>query len=160
MLDVCYAKRMMSTTIEHVAKSLGVSVRGVRLRVEALDGLIKPHLQRGANNQLIFTGEAVGILQRLEELRHRDGVSVKVAASILRQSQNDSEDARQPSSKPTTSENLLRELIEEKERRIHALEGEVSFLRRRVEELTPLALPRPRRLWAWIRGRVVQRQSI
>jgi hypothetical protein len=42
--------RMMSTTIEEAASVLGVLVRGVRLRVEALDGLIKPHLQRGANN--------------------------------------------------------------------------------------------------------------
>jgi len=149
----------MSTTIEHVAKSLGVSIRGARLRVDALDGLIKPYLQRGANNQLIFTGEAVGILQRLEELRHRDGVSVKVAASILRQSQNDNEDARQPSPKPTTNENLLRELIEEKDRRIHALEREVVFLRHRVEELSPLALPRPRRWFGWIRARQVQGQA-
>ena len=44
-------------------------------------------------------------------------------------------------------------LIETLEREISHLQGEISFLRARVEELTPLALPRPRRgLFAWLRG--------
>ena len=70
----------MSATIQDVAKNLGLSVRAVRLRLDVLDGTLSPLLKRGENNQLIFSGDAVGMLQHLEEIRRSDGISVKAAA--------------------------------------------------------------------------------
>ena len=46
----------------------------------------------------------------------------------------------------------LRARIADKKREITHLEDEVFFLRERVKELTPLALPQPRRKWfGWLR---------
>jgi len=138
----------MSATIQQVAKVLGVSVRGVRLRVDALDGIIDPYIRRGENNRLIFTGEAVGLLQRLEELRHRDGLSVKAAASILRQSRNDEEKERSTQVEPTTTD-PLRELVEELRRECDRWRELALDLQKQVETLTVRALPAPRRRWWW-----------
>ena len=44
----------------------------------------------------------------------------------------------------------LKRMVDERDARIRQLEGEVLFLRTRIEELTPLALPRPRRWLAWL----------
>jgi DNA-binding transcriptional MerR regulator len=150
----------MSVTIREVATSLGVSERAVRLRLDALQGILAPHLQRGPNNQLLFTGEAVAILRQAEEVRHRDGVSVKVAASKLRQSAQDSESARQTSVRPTANRTAAPDeswavsaLIEEKDRTIRRLETENDRLRTEVDRLLPLALPAPRRRPWWRFGR-------
>jgi DNA-binding transcriptional MerR regulator len=150
----------MSVTIREVATSLGVSERAVRLRLDALHGILAPHLQRGPNNQLLFTGEAVAILRQAEEVRHRDGVSVKVAAAKLRQSAQDSESARQTSVRPTANRTAAPDeswavsaLIEEKDRTIRRLETENERLRGEVDRLLPLALPAPRRRSLWPFGR-------
>jgi len=49
------------------------------------------------------------------------------------------------------NEELLTRLIEGKDARIRALESEVAFRRRRVEERTPLALRRRRSSLRWFR---------
>ena len=146
----------MSATIDQVAASLGISERAVRLRLDALQSILAPHLQRGPNNQLLFTGEAVAILRQAEEVRHRDGVSVKVAASKLRQSAQDSESTRQTSVRPTANRTTspdeswaVAALIEEKDRTIRRLETENDRLRTEVDRLLPLALPAPRRRGWW-----------
>ena len=152
----------MSATIQDVAKNLGLSVRAVRLRLDVLDGTLSPLLKRGENNQLIFTGEAVGMLQHLEEIRRSDGISVKAAASILRQAEterlensepnkakaltsNRVEQAANLTSNPTISNEWIQALLEEKERTIQRLEVENVRLQERVDQLLPLALPAPRR---------------
>ena len=42
------------------------------------------YLQRGERNRLIFAGEAVAILRRLEELRQQEGIPIRQAADRLR----------------------------------------------------------------------------
>ena len=152
----------MSATIQDVAKNLGLSVRAVRLRLDVLDGTLSPLLQRGENNQLIFTGDAVGMLQHLEDIRRSDGISVKAAASILRQveaerlensesnkakalTSNRVEQAINSTSNPAVSNEWIQALIEEKDRTIQRLEVENVRLQGRVDQLLPLALPAPRR---------------
>jgi len=44
----------------------------------------------------------------------------------------------------------LKQMVDERDARIRQLESEVLFLRARIEELTPLALPRPRRWLSWL----------
>jgi len=41
-------------------------------------------MSRGARNRLVFRGEAVAILRRLEELRQREGLPIQQAAERLK----------------------------------------------------------------------------
>lgn len=71
-------------TLDDVARSLGLSKRAVRSRIDALGDMLEGHLTRGERNRLIFKGEAVAILQRLEELRQREGLLIRQAVNRLR----------------------------------------------------------------------------
>lgn len=72
-------------TIREVAEALGLSERAVRLRVDALDGVLDAHVRRGPNNRLEFTEEAIAILRALEELRQTEGIPLRQAASRIRE---------------------------------------------------------------------------
>ncbi len=71
-------------TLEDVARFLGLSKRAVRTRVSALGETLDAYLSRGTRNRLIFEGEAVAILRRLEELREREGLPIQEAAERLK----------------------------------------------------------------------------
>jgi hypothetical protein len=75
---------MAMATLEDVARFLGISKRAVRNRVNALGETLTAYLSRGERNRLIFQGEAVAILRRLEELREREGLPIHEAAERLR----------------------------------------------------------------------------
>jgi len=64
-------------TLDEVARFLGLSKRAVRLRVDALGDMLEGYLTRGDRNRLIFRGEAVAILRRLEELRREEGLRLR-----------------------------------------------------------------------------------
>ena len=140
----------MSATIEQVAKALGVSVRGVRLRVDALDGVIHPHLRRGENNRLLFDGEAFALLRRMEELRKAEAISIRQAASRIRDELHVKDDSG-PRKSPTDDglTDPLRELVEELRRERDQWRELALNLQKQVEELTARALPPPRRRWWW-----------
>ena len=72
-------------TIREVAETLGLSERAVRLRVDALDGILDAHVRRGPNNRLEFTEEAIAMLRALEELRQTEGIPLRQAASRIRE---------------------------------------------------------------------------
>ena len=72
-------------TIREVAQALGLSERAVRLRVDALDGVLDAHVRRGPNNRLEFTEEAIAMLRALEELRQTEGIPLRQAASRIRE---------------------------------------------------------------------------
>ena len=71
-------------TLDDVARCLGLSKRAVRLRVNALGNTLDGYLTRGSRNRLIFKGEAVAILRRLEELRQQEGLPIQQAADRLK----------------------------------------------------------------------------
>jgi len=71
-------------TLDDVARFLGLSKRAVRSRINALGDMLEGYLRRGERNRLIFAGEAVAILRRLEELRQREGIPIRQAADLLR----------------------------------------------------------------------------
>ncbi len=76
-------------TLDDVARFLGLSKRAVRLRVNALGDTLDGYLTRGARNRLIFKGEAVAILSRLEELRQQEGLPIQQAADRLKDELDD-----------------------------------------------------------------------
>lgn len=82
VLRILYTMAM--ATLEDVARFLGLSKRAVRSRVSALGETLGAYLSRGTRNRLIFQGEAVAILRRLEELREREGLPIQEAAERLK----------------------------------------------------------------------------
>ncbi len=104
------------------------------------------------------------MLQHLEEIRRSDAISVKAAASILRQSEKERLENLELNktevvtlnhveqvSNPTISNEWIQALIEEKDRTIERLEAENARLQDRIDQLLPLALPAPRRLFGFFR---------
>ncbi len=71
-------------TLDDVAQFLGLSKRAVRMRVNALGEVLDGYLTRGSRNRLIFKGEAVAILRRLEELRRQEGLPIQQAAARVK----------------------------------------------------------------------------
>jgi len=78
-------------TLDDVARFLGLSKRAVRLRMDALGDVLEGYVMRGTHNRLIFKGEAVDILRRLEQLRQEEGLPIRQAASRLRGELTDDE---------------------------------------------------------------------
>jgi len=153
---------MMSTTIEEVASVLGVSVRGVRLRVDALRDVVAAHLRQGENNRILFDGDAVAVLRRMEELRKATGCSIRQAASRIREelADNSTDAASQSELQPTSSMDALQSENALLRDEVTHLRSEVAWLRARVDELTPLALPHRRSWLRWFRPLSVRGQSI
>jgi len=71
-------------TLDDLARKLGISKRAVRFRVDALSDLLEKYISRDERNRLIFTGEAVFLLRRLEELRLEERLPIRQAAVRLR----------------------------------------------------------------------------
>lgn len=71
-------------TLDDIAKNLGLSKHAVRLRIDALNGILDPHISRGAKNKLILTDEALVVLRRLEELHHTEKLPIRQAAARVR----------------------------------------------------------------------------
>ena len=61
-----------------------MSKRAVRMRVNALGDTLDGYLTRGSRNRLIFKGQAVAMLRRLEELRQQEGLPIQQAADRLK----------------------------------------------------------------------------
>lgn len=144
--------------IEDAAVTLGLTPRQVYRRVSAVRSLLAPYIRRGQNGKLLLDPSAVEILRRAEDLR-REGLTINEAVAKIKDeiAGKLGGEVGKPTSELPERE-LWERLLNEKDARINALEAEVAFLRRRVEELTPLALPKPRRWLAWpwpARGRSV-----
>ena len=138
--------------INEAAAALGLTRRQTYRRVAALRPLLAPHLRRGDAGKLLLDSSAIEILRRAEALRS-EGLTITDAMATIQDEMSGS--AGGESGSPTGNADLVDVLRRENEH----LRSEVAWLRSRVDELTPLALPRPRRWFAWIRGRSVQGQA-
>jgi len=125
----------------------------VRSRVAALRPTIDRYLRKGPNGQQILSDGAWAMLERLEALRKLDGLTVNAAAELVQREL--AEHRTEPSQVlPMDEAAALRMLLDERGRRIAQLEGEVAYLRERLSDVLPLALPRPRPWWMrfFVRG--------
>lgn len=109
-------------TLDDVARFLGLSKRAVRLRVNALGETLDGYLTRGARNRLIFKGEAVAILRRLEELRQQEGLPIQQAADRLKDELTDEDTSSglciviQSDVETEVLKDVIRELCQERDR--------------------------------------------
>lgn len=142
--------------IDETATTLGLTRRQCYRLVTSLRPILAPHIRRGDKGKILLDSSALEILKRAAALR-REGATTTDAMARIQEEINGNDGGEQ--GKPTGNEDLVSRLLEEKDARIHALESEVAFLRLRVAALTPVALPRPRRWFGWIRGRRIGRAS-
>lgn len=144
-------------TIEGVAQSLGLSVRAVRLRRDALDGVLDAHVKRGEKGALLFTGEALAILRRVEDLRRGESISIRQAVERVRGEMqgNGVEASRHRESSGASSSpelTVLQNVIED-------LRADRDHWRDLALSLRDqIALPSPRR-WTWF-GRLFRPASV
>ncbi|MEM3484443.1 MAG: hypothetical protein QXI12_02330 [Candidatus Methanomethyliaceae archaeon] len=161
-LGVIYGNLAYVLTIENVATTLGITERGVRLRIDLLSDLLDAHLRRGPKNQLLFDDGALAILKRLEEVRRLDGLSLRQAAQVVREEMEGQRGkvsgeggriAASESVKDGTEECggdwSVRKLIEELERERDYWREMALKLQEQVRELERLALPAPREGRPW-----------
>jgi DNA-binding transcriptional MerR regulator len=165
-------------TIEDVAATLGITERGVRLRVDLLSDILDAHLRRGPKNQLLFDDSALAVLKRFEEVRRTRGLPLRQAARVLRgelgpglakdeentmaqsASERDLEDTSNKVSVAVAEMEASQELPWAVKKLVEELEKERDYwrnlalkLQEQVRDLERLALPAPReqRPW-WARG--------
>jgi len=136
-------------TIEQAANALGLTPRQVYRRISTARFLLAPYIRRGQNGALLLDGGAIEILRRAEDLRKAGATIEEALRQIVEEiGGNGAGKPKRTSGKPPEME-AWQLLLEEKDKRIAQLEEEVAFLRARLEELLPLALPKPRRRWWW-----------
>lgn len=139
--------------IDDVARTLGLSTRAVYRRIDALNGKLDGYLKRGRNNDLIFNGEALAILQRVEDVRKSAGIPIRQAVvRVLDELNGNGVEPLREGAENSALVEVLKTQVEVLREELEHLRRENEWLRGRVDELTPLALPRPRRRWlAWLR---------
>lgn len=127
--------------INEAATALGLTRRQTYRRVSTMRPLLAPFIRKGEKGKLLLDSSAVEILRRAEALR-REGLAVVDAVATIKEEINGNGESEQE--RPTGNEELVQALRE----RIAEQGKEIAWLRARIEELTPVALPRPR--W-WLR---------
>ena len=102
-------------TLDDIAKNLGLSKQAVRLRIDALNGILDSHISRGAKNKLILTDEALVVLRRLEELHHTEKLPIRQAAARVRgelEEQSDTEKDRSEDLSLAIKAEYLQQVVE------------------------------------------------
>jgi len=108
--------------------------------------LLTSHLRRGEKGELFLDSSALEIPRHAEALQ-REGLSITEGMATIRDEMSGNVGGEQERS--TGNEELVEALKCENEH----LRSEVTWLREQVDALRPLALPRPRRWFAWLQGR-------
>ncbi len=134
-----YVKRIMAS-LSAVARTLGVSERAVRLRLDALGAVVGAHVHRAHKNALELDGSAVAMLRRLEDVRRAEGLTVRQAAARIRAEidGNGAEDVRQTAPTCTSNGELVEELrahLAAREAEVRRLEAEAQRWHRHAERL-------------------------
>ena len=139
--------------INEAAAALGLTPRQTYRRVSTLRPILAPFIRKGEAGKLLLDPGAIEILRRAEALRG-EGLTIIDAMATIRDEIGGN--AGGESGRATGNGELVEMLRRENEH----LRSEVAWLRSRVDQLTPLALPR-RSLWKRLfRPLSVQGQSI
>jgi len=136
--------------VTDLQRATGFTVNQVRDRLDLLSPILRGDFHKGTRGKILVTDGVLAALRRMREIESQ-GLSPKVAQSeIIRELGNGDGNGQ------ATFGGGLREseLVEVLKRENDRLQEEVRWLRSRVEDLSRLALPRPRRTWfTWLRPR-------
>ena len=149
-------------TRQDLMRILGISYRQLRNQLDALaavDGLLAGQVQRGPKGRLEYSPAVLDMLKELNQLAQLAGnqgkdfgqAAKELAEKVHRNAQQKAfaqiDLATDKQVNLAVRVELLEARLQDKEDLIRELREEVQFLRRRVEELSTLSLPRPRRKW-------------
>ena len=143
----------MPYTIKELTKVLGYTEDQIRVRLGRFAESLQGHIRKGRFNRIEVDDNGLVILRRAQQLEAQYGDLRTVRNLLQSEIQSGVPQGRGNTVLNEPKQGLVDQtkLIEALEREIEHLREEVAFLRRRVEELTPLALPRPRRRWfSWL----------
>jgi len=147
---------------------LGLTRSQIRWRLAALakvDGLLDNQVDIGAKGRKEYSSGVLEMLREMDELVSHAGQDIDTAAeeiarkvrgertpdvsqdTITTDRESDEEAIRMVDPLVALVMEEKEKRIEEKNAQILQLKSEVQYLRRRVDELMPLALPKPRRHW-------------
>jgi uncharacterized membrane protein len=143
-------------TLEEAAKTLGMTRRQLRRRLEAAKPVLAPYLRRGDKNRLLLDYGAIEILRRLQDIQAR-GMTMREALAEIQESLRGNHwsqpgpDGGQAPGQSSAASDAMALLIEELRARIRYLEDENRWLRKMLEDLQQslpaLSAPAPRRPW-------------
>lgn len=144
--------------IKAISEMTGLSARQVYDRLDALSVLFDGHLMTGQRGKKVLDDYAFTLFRRLLEVE-KQGISRQAAITLISE-ELEMTDRKRDNPIRNDGEAVgilveeLRERIKEQAASIERLESENGFLREKVDQLLPLALPRPRRVWfSWLRRR-------
>jgi DNA-binding transcriptional MerR regulator len=143
-------------TLEEAAKTLGISRRQLRRRIEAARPVLAPYLRRGDKNRLMLDFGAIEILRQLQDAQAR-GRTIREALAEIQESLRGNHsgqpgpDGGQAPGQSAAASDAMAVLIEELRARIRYLEDENRWLRNMLENfqqsLPALSAPAPRKPW-------------
>ncbi len=139
----------MPHTIKDLEKILGYTEDQVRVRLDRFAEALEGRVRKGRFNRIEVDDSGLVILERAKTLEGLHGDLRTVRTLLGKDGRNETEtqgDIAEGNGAKRVSVDSTK-LIETLERENAHLREEVSFLRERIEELMPLALPRPRRKW-------------
>jgi len=157
-------------TLEQAAKTLGMTPRQLRRRLEATAPLLAPYLGRGEKNRLLLDYGAIKILQEIEA-RRANGRTLREAIELVAVELRGKQEGGLRQGSGQTGGELNRHngdgypdasalLIKELRDRIRFLEEENRRLWGLVEDLKEqLALPKPAARRPWWRRLVSRREA-
>lgn len=147
---------MMSHTIKDLERILGYTEDQVRVRLDRFAEALEGHVRKGRFNRIEVTDSGLVILERAKTLEDLHGDLRTVRSLLGRDGRNEAETEGSITDGNSAKHVLVDQakLVETLERENEHLREEIAFLRARIEELMPLALPRPRRPAAGGRLRV------
>lgn len=137
-------------TVAQASEALGLSARQLRRRLEVTRPLLASYIRRGDKNRLLLDGSAIELLRAIEDRRAHGYTVEQAMAAVADSIKGNKADEQGPNNGKRTG-NV--DLVEYLKRENEHLRSEVTWLRARVDQLTPLALPRRRFWFAWLRGR-------
>lgn len=136
--------------ITDLQKAVGYTVNQLRDRLDLLGPIFDEDLQRGKRGKILVGDRILAALRRMFELENQ-GLAPRIAQAEIIREVGSGDGKGQTTFGQGLRESKLIEILREE---LEHLRRENEWLRGRVDELTPLALPRPRRrLWPFARIR-------
>lgn len=139
--------------VRQLADRLGLSEHQTRRLLRSLDGVLRGHLKRGRDNRILVDDGAIAILDRAVAL-WRGGIPLRdLGQTIAGEMEEGAPHAGDgPAPNPERPASNRCPTCEAYRKQIEHLEGEVRWLRSRLEELQARALPPAgSRPWSWWR---------
>jgi len=155
--------KLMMYSIADLEKATGFTTNQVRDRLQLLSPLFVGGLRKGSRGKILVTDGVLAALRRMREIESQ-GLAPRVAQTeIMKELGSAYKDGatafgegltREPPGGPGETE-----LVQALRERIAEQGKEIAWLRSRLDQLAPLALPQPRGILRWLwpsRARSVQ----